>query len=71
MPANPIRPPNTKPIKWFLFSTEEIDSLDRATQAIREYARRWRIHGPQIRLPPGDYRTLARGAALFINYDSG
>ena len=41
--CEPHPPPNTKPIKWFLFSTEEIDSLDRATQAIREYARRWRI----------------------------
>ena len=41
--CEPNPPPNTAPIKWFLFSTEEIDCTERALQALREYSRRWRI----------------------------
>jgi len=36
-------PANTKPIEWFLFSTEPIDTVQRAQQALEEYSRRWRI----------------------------
>jgi hypothetical protein len=39
--SNP--PPNTNPIKWFLFSTEQIDSIKSAQRALLEYSRRWRI----------------------------
>lgn len=39
----PEPPSKTKPIEWILFSTEPIDSLEKAQQAIKEYARRWRI----------------------------
>lgn len=39
----PAPPPNTKRVSWILFSTEKIDGVERAEQAIKEYARRWRI----------------------------
>ncbi|MDQ1249911.1 MAG: hypothetical protein QG597_4288 [Actinomycetota bacterium] len=39
--ANP--PPNTEPIKWLLFSTEKVESTEKAVQCVREYAHRWRI----------------------------
>lgn len=41
--TEPNPPPSTTPIDWYLFSTEQIDSVDRALQALREYSRRWRI----------------------------
>ena len=39
--SNP--PPNTEPIKWFLFSTEKVESTEKALQCVQEYAYRWRI----------------------------
>jgi len=41
--CEPNPPTNTAPIKWFLFSTENVDSTERAQQCLREYSRRWRI----------------------------
>jgi hypothetical protein len=36
-------PPDTKPIEWFLISTEPVEEFEKACQCLREYACRWRI----------------------------